>query len=111
MEAKHGEEFSKLKWSKLDETVNPLNNTSRLEISGGGFALDLFEALSSAKIPCAILLKFCSEGNNSPDAKELASFLNQWISLLSENKEGIVNWKEPPSWLSIFGREAPSEIY
>lgn len=111
MEAEHGQKFEELKWSKLDKTVDPLSNESRLEINGGGFALSLFEFLSKNKISCAILLKFCSEGNNSPDAKELAFFLNQWISLVPKDNEGRVNWKEPPSWLHIFGHEAPREIY
>ena len=111
IEEKYGKQFNELKWHKLEETLDPIRNESHLEISGGGFALNLFESLTKNKVPCIILLKFCSEGNNSPDAKELGYFFNQWISLLPKDNEDNIRWKEPPSWLHIFGHEAPRDIY
>ncbi|XP_043268060.1 proteasome assembly chaperone 2 [Venturia canescens] len=107
LELESGKTFEELGWKKLEITNT---NDTPLAIRGGGCAPSLFKFLSKENIACALLFRFSSEGNNSPDAKEFARFLNQWISLLPESNKDTC-WKEPPSWQHIFGPDAPVEIY
>lgn len=36
-------------------------------------------------LPLAVLLLFCSEGDNIPDAFAVANHLNDWLHLLDDN--------------------------
>lgn len=36
-------------------------------------------------LPLAVLLLFCSEGDNIPDAFALTNHLNDWLHLLDDN--------------------------
>jgi len=83
-------------------------NKGALQIPGGGFAKNIFNFLCDANIPCIILFKFCSEGDNIADAVTLMYYLNQWINVVKANSN---NLKHPPSWKYLFGKPSPYEIY
>ncbi|XP_012528686.1 proteasome assembly chaperone 2 [Monomorium pharaonis] len=107
IQSKSGKLFDDLNWiphNKVDVT-----GEERLQIPGGGFAKSLFNFLSDTNIPCAILFKFCSEGDNIEDAIALVCYLNQWIHVL-ETRDGS-DLKHPPSWKHLFGRPPAKELY
>lgn len=104
-------EFSKQiaahsKWIQLErtESTGP-GGPEDVRIPGGGFAAQLFQFLSHQGIPTAILLRFCSEGDNIPDAIALMTYLCQWIGLKSSDT------KVPNSWKFLFGKPAPITLY
>ncbi|KAJ8686307.1 hypothetical protein QAD02_022101 [Eretmocerus hayati] len=104
--------FNDLSWIALEpKIVDGFSGQSEIRINGGGFAKLLFDMLQNNKIPCLILLKFCSEGDNVPDAVELVNYLNQWLKLLSVNSRNECILKYPPSWKFLFGNSAPRGIY
>ncbi|XP_077264703.1 proteasome assembly chaperone 2 [Temnothorax americanus] len=109
--SKIGELFEDLKWIPHQPGVasDPTRGEERLQIPGGGFAKSLFESLSGADIPCAVLFKFCSEGDNIEDAIALVCYLNQWIRVLETS--GGNDLKYPPSWKHLFGKPPSRDIY
>lgn len=60
-------------------------------------------------MPCSVLIMFCSDGNNAPDAMDLADYVNEWLLLKEEQK--LMNWMIPPSWNLVFGSCPPLEIF
>lgn len=68
-------------------------------------------------IPLAVLLTFCSEGDNIPDAINLASYLNQWLQLIPQTMDREHRpssrgpWILPSSWQLLFGSGVKSSIY
>ncbi|KAL2715035.1 proteasome assembly chaperone 2 [Vespula squamosa] len=104
--------FDDLKWLQYESKhISCLNNKQITHIPGGGFAINLFDFLTNNNIPCIILFKFCSEGDNIPDALNLINYLNQWMNLLQINSIGSLAIKYPPSWKYLFGNVPSSEIY
>ncbi|XP_052255428.1 proteasome assembly chaperone 2-like isoform X2 [Dreissena polymorpha] len=53
----------------------------QLYIPGGGIAMALFNDLCS-DTPVVLLLMFCSEGDNIPEAIELTNRINRWLGLI-----------------------------
>ncbi|XP_011298229.1 proteasome assembly chaperone 2 isoform X2 [Fopius arisanus] len=92
-------------WTELEKSPNFLGHPEDARIPGGGFAPSLYKFLSHNAIPTAILLRFCSEGDNIPDAVALMNFTSKWISL---NGNEI---KMPNSWKFLFGKPAPMSFY
>lgn len=45
----------------------------------------LFVFSCNEDIPMAVVLIFCSEGDNIPDAYALGNYLNDWLQLLSKS--------------------------
>ncbi|KAG5866151.1 hypothetical protein JTB14_017001 [Gonioctena quinquepunctata] len=74
--------------------------------NGSGFALKLYEILSS-KFECILLGKYVSEGDNRPDA---CSILEKLVNVLKLEKP-VQNLSVPRSWDFVFGKPPPSEIY
>lgn len=106
------EKFETLSWIQLEpKVVDYIDTEGVLQIPGGGFAKCLFEILEKDEIPCAVLLKFCSEGDNIPDAIDLLNYLNKWLSIISYNDDKTLAIKYPSSWKFLFGNSPPSEIY
>ncbi|XP_012260673.2 proteasome assembly chaperone 2 [Athalia rosae] len=107
----HSEKFNRLNWTYLESKAVEDGSSEVLEIPGGGFAKALYDALLKIKIPCIVLLRFCSEGDNVPDAVELASYLDQWLQLFSKDVSGNLIITKPPSWKFLFGNNPPLEIF
>ncbi|XP_024870121.1 proteasome assembly chaperone 2-like [Temnothorax curvispinosus] len=109
--SKIGKLFEDLKWIPHQPGVasDLTSGEERLQIPGGGFAKSLFKFLSDADIPCAVLFKFCSEGDNIEDAIALVRYLNEWIRVLETS--GSDNLKYPPSWKHLFGKPPSQDIY
>ncbi|XP_034939662.1 proteasome assembly chaperone 2 [Chelonus insularis] len=102
--------FQKLNWLKLEPIINPEDDRQRFQISGGGFAAKLFNFFFENQIPCLILLRFCSEGDNIEDAVVSLSYLDKWLEY-GISSTGPILLKHPHSWASLFGNPAPDEIY
>lgn len=110
IQSESGQLFDDLNWiSHKPKITSDTREEGKLQIPGGGFAKSIFNFLSQANIPCAILFKFCSEGDNIADAIALVCYLNQWIHLLETNSGS--NLKYPPSWKHLFGKPPPCDIY
>ena len=104
--------FQNLSWLQLESKMfDHINSEEVLQVPGGGFAKCLLETLEEGKIPCVALLRFCSEGNNIPDAVDLLNYLNQWISLIPQHDNKLLAIKYPSSWKFLFGNALRSEIY
>jgi len=95
-----------LDWKKLEERDIGYGER-QLFLPGAGFGKDLFVESCTKSLPVAMLLIFCSEGDNIPEAKLLANYLNQWKKTTKEN--GV--WKAPNSWVNLFGNAPPPSIY
>lgn len=104
-------QFNDLSWIPLEPKKDEFNGESVLQISGGGFAKTLFELFKRENVSCTIVLKFCSEGDNIPDACELINHLNQWLKLIPVDKKNIAALKFPASWKFLFGNSPPKELY
>ncbi|XP_011695690.1 PREDICTED: proteasome assembly chaperone 2-like [Wasmannia auropunctata] len=107
IQSQTGKLFDDLNWIP-HKSEDVISGEERLQIPGGGFARSLFNFLSDANVPCAILFKFCSEGDNIEDAKALVCYLNQWICVLGTS---CSNLKYPPSWKHLFGKPPSVDIY
>lgn len=97
---------------KLFEKQDPLTKRTDSEggvylMPGSGMARPILEKCMANEVPVVMLLLYCSEGDNSPDALLLADSVNRWLQLLTE-KQG---WKTPISWSHLFGQAAPKSIY
>ncbi|XP_071812228.1 proteasome assembly chaperone 2-like [Apostichopus japonicus] len=90
------------------------DEASGVFIPGGGLAAKLFRECCERDVALAVLLVFCSEGDNIPDALNLVQYLNQWLKLAEENSAGNAKggpWKYPASWSLLFGREVDPTLY
>ncbi|KAI4497269.1 hypothetical protein M0802_007753 [Mischocyttarus mexicanus] len=104
--------FDDSKWLQYEsKDISYSSDQPIAHIRGGGFASNLFHFLLNNDVPCIILFKFCSEGDNIPDALNLLNYLNQWIKLLKMNSSGSLDVKYPPSWKYLFGNVPSSEMY
>lgn len=48
-------------------------------------------------IPFIIIFKYCSEGDNIPDAIKLLNFFNQWMQLIPTDEKNLCKLRFPPS--------------
>ncbi|XP_044282382.1 proteasome assembly chaperone 2 isoform X2 [Varanus komodoensis] len=84
-------------------------------IPGGGITKLLFTESCSKGIPLVVLLKFCSEGDNIPDAQVLADYLNEWLQLTANQSNSspvkCSGWKIPSSWKLLFGSGLPPALF
>jgi len=101
--------FASLNWKELEEREIGYGDRE-LFLPGSGFARDLFVESCSKSLPAALLMVFCSEGDNIPEAQMLVEYLNQWKKLTdTTTKSG--HWKAPNSWVNLFGNAPPPDIY
>ncbi|XP_076338694.1 proteasome assembly chaperone 2-like isoform X1 [Tachypleus tridentatus] len=83
-----------------------------LHMPGSGITRSLFEECSTKKVRLVVLLLYCSEGDNVPDAFTMADQLNSWLQLIPGNdSEKGKSWKVPASWNLMFGNHPPKNIY
>ncbi|KAM9824799.1 proteasome assembly chaperone 2 [Neosynchiropus ocellatus] len=110
------EALKELGWTEMERVksfpgIQDANTEPQLHIPGGGFTKGLFADSCSEDIPLAVLLIFCSEGDNIPDAFTLINHLNDWLHLLDSPNENANKWKIPPSWSLLFGSGIPPALF
>lgn len=93
------------------EDIEKYENDGDLKILGGGFASLLYKICLEKSLLCLILFKYCSEGDNIPDAYDMVSKLIKVLPLFSENKDLFSQLVQPVSWTLLFGRPPPQDIY
>lgn len=86
-------------------------NTSELKVFGGGFATLLYKICLENILPCLMLYKYCSEGDNIPDAYDMVHNLFKVLPMFAEDKDLVSQLKQPVSWTLLFGRPPPQDIY
>eukprot|EP00752_Nemacystus_decipiens_P009523 g8512.t1 len=70
------------------------------------------EGGAGATPPLVVLLRFCGEGDNTPEAIEVARAVNSSLNLLpGGDMEGGVRWSSPLSWASLYGPPPSSDAY
>ncbi|XP_061674946.1 proteasome assembly chaperone 2 isoform X2 [Syngnathoides biaculeatus] len=109
-----GDAFKELGWREMEKVpLRPGRSGAeepRLYVPGGGITKGLFVDSCAENVPLAVLLVFCSEGDNVPDALKLVGHLDDWLRLLGEpNREA--KWKIPSSWSLLFGSGIPPAIF
>ncbi|KAG7235574.1 hypothetical protein INR49_002498 [Caranx melampygus] len=108
--------LKELGWKEM-ERVSPFpgltdaNTEPRLCIPGGGITKGLYTDSCSEDLPLAVLLLFCSEGDNIPDAFTLVNHLNDWLHLLDNPSQEPNKWKIPTSWSLLFGSGIPPALF
>ena len=62
-------------------------------------------------VPATVLVRFCSEGDDTGEATDLALYLNRWKNLfpVAAGKIPPIDW--PISWKHLFGNPVPASIY
>ncbi|KAG8571311.1 hypothetical protein GDO81_011590 [Engystomops pustulosus] len=81
-----------LEWKEMEKIslYSDINEEEKkISIPGGGFTKQLFKDCCSAGIPMAVVLKFCSEGDNIPDAFALLDHINRWLNLLDHRVSNL----------------------
>uniref|UniRef100_A0A3Q2QWN2 Proteasome assembly chaperone 2 n=1 Tax=Fundulus heteroclitus TaxID=8078 RepID=A0A3Q2QWN2_FUNHE len=79
--------LKELSWREMERMpafpgVKDADAEPRLCIPGGGITKGLYTDSCAEDLPLAVLLLFCSEGDNIPDAFALVNHLNDWLHLL-----------------------------
>ncbi|XP_067887309.1 proteasome assembly chaperone 2 [Heterodontus francisci] len=113
-----GDKFQTLKWKEL-ERIAAFPGISEVQqeiyIPGGGITKLLYSDSCTEGIPLAVLLIFCSEGDNIPDAFNLLNFLNEWMELIEKTHDHHnvtqAQWKIPSSWGLLFGSGIPPALF
>ncbi|XP_030645112.1 proteasome assembly chaperone 2 isoform X2 [Chanos chanos] len=108
------ESVKELDWRELERVSafpGIAESEQRLYIPGGGITKGLYTDCCSENIAMAVLLTFCSEGDNVPDAFALVSYLNDWHRLVEKQVRGSAQWRVPPSWSLLFGSGIPPAIF
>ncbi|XP_019723444.1 proteasome assembly chaperone 2 isoform X2 [Hippocampus comes] len=111
-----GDAFKELGWRELERLPLCLGrldagaDETKLAIPGGGITKGLYTDSCREDVPLAVLLLFCSEGDNVPDALSLVSHLDDWLHLLDDASREV-KWKIPTSWNLLFGSGIPPAIF
>lgn len=109
-----GDALKELEWSELERVklFPGISETEeRLYIPGGGVTKGLYVDCCSEDIPLAVVLTFCSEGDNIPDAFALVNHINDWLHLVGKSDNARSQWKAPCSWRLLFGSGIPPAIF
>ncbi|KAK3909744.1 Proteasome assembly chaperone 2 [Frankliniella fusca] len=97
--------------SKLESLEEDNQNGGQIVIPGGGFAKQLITVCTESNLNCVALIKFCSEGDNIPDALVMLRKLNEWLKLLEVDSMGSPKLVFPHSWNHLFGNPPPRQLY
>uniref|UniRef100_A0A8C6SB01 Proteasome assembly chaperone 2 n=1 Tax=Neogobius melanostomus TaxID=47308 RepID=A0A8C6SB01_9GOBI len=108
--------LKELGWLEMEKVqafpgVTDGNSEPRLYIPGGGITKGLYTDSCAEDLPLAVLLLFCSEGDNIPDAFTIINHLNSWLHLLDYPVSHPNKWKIPPSWTLMFGSGIPPALF
>ena len=105
--AAHASDFASFGWTPLERRENRDDGCGDKDVNpyvpGGGFARQLFLRAEKSDVPVAILLVFCSEGDNVPEAFLLANKFNDLTKVVGGGTNG---WRIPSSWSALFGNPA-----
>ncbi|KAM4705781.1 proteasome assembly chaperone 2 [Rhinophrynus dorsalis] len=107
--------IKELDWKEMEKVssypgVN--EEEKKVSIPGGGFTKMLYDDCCTEEIPLAVVLKFCSEGDNIPDAFALLNHINEWLHLLEPANDDLsLKWKVPSSWRLLFGSGLPPALF
>ncbi|XP_034016190.1 proteasome assembly chaperone 2 [Thalassophryne amazonica] len=109
-------EVKELAWKEMEQVppfpgITDANIESRFSIPGGGITKGLFTDSCAEDLPLAVLLLFCSEGNNIPEAFALVNHVNDWLHLLDNPRQGPNQWRIPSSWKLLFGSGIPPALF
>ncbi|KAK7139027.1 hypothetical protein R3I93_016220 [Phoxinus phoxinus] len=114
LQKEEGQRVEELGWREM-ERISAFPEISdseqRLYIPGGGVTKALYTDCCTEDIPMAVVLIFCSEGDNIPDAFALINHLNDWLHLLEKPTQGSVQWRVPSSWKLLFGSGIPPLLF
>lgn len=109
-----GDRLKEMEWREM-ETVSTFpgvtDSERRLYIPGGGATKRLFTDSCAEDIPLAVVLIFCSEGDNIPDAFTLLNHLNTWLHLVDPPAQTQPRWRIPASWRLLFGSGIPPALF
>uniref|UniRef100_H2Y8M4 Proteasome assembly chaperone 2 n=1 Tax=Ciona savignyi TaxID=51511 RepID=H2Y8M4_CIOSA len=94
---------TQLNWGVFDKKEN-----EELFIPGGGFTKDLYKVCCDSELAVIVLLTYCSEGDNIPDAMLVLDQLNKWKEFC---KNENTNWITPISLSHMFGNPVPTGIF
>lgn len=97
--------ITELKWEEHESLG------SGIKIPGGGFGPMLYELCAEKCLPCLLLYKYCSEGDNIPDAYEMTHYINNILPVFEKNIDLKAQLVQPVSWKLLFGRPPPQDIY
>uniref|UniRef100_A0A8C5BWT1 Proteasome assembly chaperone 2 n=1 Tax=Gadus morhua TaxID=8049 RepID=A0A8C5BWT1_GADMO len=88
MRTASGPALTELGWMEM-ERLSPfpglVEAVPRLSIPGGGVTKGLFTDGCQEELCLAVVLVFCSEGDNVPDAFTLVNHLNEWLLLVDND--------------------------
>ena len=118
-------DFQNLGWIEMERKLNfPSRATNDQEKSNESLFLPSSGYTKSFFLKCvdpekeykgffAALLMFASEGDNTGDAIQLVTYLNNWKNLLPPNNRVPEQPKLqfPVSWQALFGNAAPKIIF
>lgn len=94
---------------KVDRFSMAPDPNGRTILPGCGFAKNLFEKLVKNSIKSILLVKYCSEGDNSHDASTLLSSLIKCLQL--QKVDLPVKYVTPVSWNHLFGSDIAHELF
>jgi len=90
-------------WIRLERRARDEGAEVYPFLPGGGLARRAFVLCEAEGVAAAVLLVFCSEGDNVPEALVLANRVNQLLEVVDETKP---RWRIPGSWSALFGNQA-----
>ncbi|XP_063307649.1 proteasome assembly chaperone 2 [Pelobates fuscus] len=114
MERSVADLLKELEWKQMEKvSAYPgINEEKQISIPGGGFTKQFYSDCCSEEIQMAVVLKFCSEGDNIPDAFALVNHANKWLHLVPHSDVGSpTEWKMPSSWRLLFGSGLPPALF
>ncbi|KAJ7991989.1 hypothetical protein DPEC_G00289560 [Dallia pectoralis] len=114
MQKETGDCLKEMNWKEM-ETISAFPGVSdsvqRVYMPGGGITKGLFTASCAMDIPLAVVLIFCSEGDNIPDAICLLNHMNTWLHLVDTPNQTQPKWRIPASWRLLFGSGLPPALF
>jgi len=116
-------EFEELHWKQfeskpasgiemLSSPQNSHEDDNAADFAGTTFVKQLFSLCQKNSSNLTALIQFCDEGNNIPDAQNLATSLNQWTKWFTrDNEPSNFVWKHPSTWSHLFGGPPPRTLF
>jgi len=108
----HMRKVQKVERFTLKPMADESDGNGIVHLPGSGLTRKLFAELEKISIDCTVLIKYCSEGDNTQDAFHLAETINAVVHAVEPSKStGRVSWDVPISWSAMFGSAAPNGVY